>query len=76
MNSCELLQTMMDDGAWDGRPPVDIGDGFAVSPNEDGVAVFGDYFGGMVAVPWDVVRKLAEYLPDPTTKRGVDDARH
>ena len=64
MNPCELLQTMIDDGAWDGKTPVDIGDGFAVSPGEDGIAVFGDYFGGMVAVPWDVVRKLADYLPN------------
>ena len=64
MKPCELLQTMMDDGAWDGTPPVDIGDGFAVSPGENGIAVCGDHFGGMVAVPWDVVRKLAEYLPN------------
>ena len=64
MNPCELLQTMMDDGAWDGKPPVDIGDGFAVSPGEDGIAMFGEYFGGMIAVPWNVVRKLAEYLPN------------
>ena len=64
MYPCELLQTMMDDGAWEGKQPVDIGDGFAVSPGEAGIAVFGEYFGGMVAVPWDVVRKLADYLPN------------
>ena len=62
MNPSELLKTMMDDGAWDGKHPVDIGDGFAVSPGEDGIAVFGEYFGGMVAVPWRVVRKLADCL--------------
>ena len=64
MKPCELLQTMMDDGAWEGKQPMDIGDGFAVSPGEDGIAVFGEYFGGMVAVPWGVVRKLADYLPN------------
>jgi len=69
MNPCELLQTMMDDGAWVGKHPVDIGDGFAVSPGDEGIAVYGDYFGGMVAVPWVVVRKLADYLPNDPAQR-------
>lgn len=64
MDPCEAIQVIIDDGAWDGKPPVDIGNGFALSPGDNGVAIYSDYFCGMIAIPWDVVRKLGDYLPN------------
>lgn len=63
MNHCEMLQEIMDNGAWGGGPPIDLGDGYAISIGEDEVAILGMSFGGMVSMPWDIVLKLASHSP-------------
>ena len=56
------LQVMIDDGAWEGDPPEQLLGGVAVSPGDEGVAIYGDQYGGMVVMSWEILRKLENYL--------------
>jgi hypothetical protein len=68
MTSVDILKTQIDDGAFDGAfdgcEPLDIGDGFAVVAGECSVAVCSDCIGGTIMLPWSVIRRVVDMLPD------------
>ena len=57
----KALQVMIDDGVWDGYEPVQLLGGVAVSAGDEGIAIYGYQYGGMVAMSWEILRKLFVY---------------
>lgn len=68
MTSIEILKTQINDGAFDGAfdgcKPVDVGDGFAVVAGEISVAVCSDFIGGTILLPWAVIKRVIEMMPN------------